>query len=74
WVADSGATFYVTGNPSDMVECVSPPGDRSSIIVGDMRPLRIECFGKLQLTMHCANGDVRVKLLDVAYVPGLRFN
>lgn len=28
----------------------------------------------LPLTMHCAQGDVHVKLLDLAYVPGLRFN
>ena len=38
-----------------------------------MRPLRIECFGKVPLAMRCAKGDVHVNLLDVAYVPDLWF-
>lgn len=51
-----------------------PPVDRSSLVVGDMKPLIIECFGKLPLSMHCTQGGVHVKLLDVEHVPGLRFN
>ena len=31
-------------------------------------------FGKIPLIMHCKQGDVQVKLLDVAYVPGVQFN
>ena len=26
------------------------------------------------MTMRCKQGDVQVKLLDVAYVPGVQFN
>ena len=54
YVADSGATFHVTGDPSGMVECAAPPADRRSLEVSDMRPLMIECFGKLPLAMHCS--------------------
>ena len=64
----------MTGNPSGMVECEPSPADRSGILFGDMRPSRIECFGKLPLTMWCAKNDIDVKLLGVAYVPGLRSN
>ena len=72
WVADSGATFHVTDNPVGMVECNPPPPDRSTLVVSDMRSLRVQCFGKLPMTMHSKHGDVQVKLLDVAYVPGVR--
>ena len=39
-----------------------------------MRSLQVLCFGKIPMIMHCKQGDVRVKLLDVAYVPALQFN
>ena len=75
WVANSRAiTFHVTGDPSGIVECETPPADRRSPVVGDMRPLSIACFGKLPLITRCAKGDVHVKLLGVAYVPGVQFN
>ena len=74
WVADSGATFHVTGNPVGMVECNPPPPDRSTLVVSDMRSLRVQCLGKLPMIMHSKHGDVQVKLLNVAYVPGVRFN
>ena len=44
------------------------------MVVGDMRSLRVQCFGKLPMIMHSKHGDVQVKLLDVAYVPGVQFN
>ena len=74
WVADSGATFHVTGNPSGLVECKPPPPDRRSLVVSDMRSLRVQCFGSLPMVMHSQQGDVQVKLLNVAYVPAVQFN
>ena len=71
WVADSGATSHLTGDPSGMNGSEPPPVGRSSLVVGDMRPLRIESFGKLPLAMHCAKGDVHVELLDMAYAAGV---
>ena len=74
WVADSGATFHVTGNSVGMVECKPPPPDRSTLVVSDMRSLKIQCFGSLPMVMHSQQGDVQVKLLNVAYVPAVEFN
>ena len=74
WIADSGATFHVTGNPSGLVECAPPSLDRWSLVVGDMRSLKIQCFGSSLMVMHSQQGNVQVKLLNVAYVPGVRFN
>ena len=74
WIADSGATFHVTGIPSGLVECKPPPPDKSTLVVSDMRSLRVQCFGKLPMIMHSKHGDVQVKLLNVAYVPGVQFN
>ena len=73
WIADSGATFHVTGNPSGLVECTPPPLGRS-LVVSDMRSLKIQCFGSLPMVMHSQQGDVQVKLLNVAYVPAVEFN
>ena len=68
WVADSGTTFHVTGNPVGMVECKPPPPDRSTLVIGDMRSLRVQCFGKLPMIMHSKHGDVQVKLLDLSLI------
>ena len=74
WIADSGATFHVTGNPSGLIERTSPSLGRSSLVVSDLRSLKIECFGSLPMVMHNQQGDVQIKLLNVAYVPGVQFN
>ena len=39
-----------------------------------MRSLKIVFFGKIPLVIHRAQGDVQLKPLDVAYVPGIPFN
>ena len=39
-----------------------------------MRSLQVLCFGKMPMIMHCKQGDVQVKLLDLAYVPGVQLN
>ena len=57
-----------------MVECNLPPPGRTSSVVGDMRPLRVHCFGKIPMTTHSKQVDVQIKLLDVACAPGVRFN
>ena len=42
-------------------------------VVGDMRSLQVLPFGQTPMTMHCKQGDVQVKLSDVAYVHGGQF-
>ena len=74
WVADSGATFHVTGNPVGMVGCNPPPPGMSTLVVDDMTLLRVLCFGKIPMIMHCKQGDVQVKLLNVAHVLGVQFD
>ncbi|CAN0439319.1 unnamed protein product, partial [Laminaria digitata] len=74
WVADSGATYHVTGDPTFMFECKPPPVGKGTLLVGDMRSMRVECFGKLSMVMHSAGGDLDVVLMNVAYVPGFKFH
>ena len=66
--------FMLTGNPLGMVECTPPPPGKSSLVIGDMRSLKVQCFVKISLVIHSPRCDVQVGLLDVAYVPGVRFN
>ena len=51
-----------------------PPPDTSRLVVGDMLSLKIGLFGDILLAMHGENGDVHVRLLNVAYEPGVKFN
>ena len=44
------------------------------MVVGDMRSRKIEFFGEISPVMHCAQGDVQDRRLDVAYVLGVQFN
>ena len=43
------------------------------LLTGDGRKLKVECFGSLDVVLHCKD-DVRVTLENVAVVPGLAFN
>ena len=54
--------------------CYPPPPDKTSLVVGDMRSLNVEYFGHIPIVMHSPQCEVQVRLLDVAYVPGVRFN
>ncbi|CAN0441657.1 unnamed protein product, partial [Laminaria digitata] len=74
WVADSGATYHVTGDPTFMFECKPPPVGKGTLLVGDMGSMRVECFGKLSMVMNSAGGDLDVVLMNVAYVPGFKFH
>ena len=53
---------------------VPPLPGKSSLVVGDMRSLKIEFFGEISPVMHCAQGDVQHRRLNVAYVLGVQFN
>ncbi|CAN0551783.1 unnamed protein product, partial [Laminaria digitata] len=74
WVADSGAAYHVTGDPTFMFECNPPSAGKGTLLVGDMRLMHVECFGKLSMVMHSAGGDLDVVLMNVAYVPGFKFH
>ena len=74
WVADSGATYHVTGDPTGMFDCKPPPLGKERLVIGDTTMMGVERFGKLSLLMHCQGGDTHVRLTNVAYVPGVQFN
>ena len=74
WVADSGASYHVTGDPTGMFDCEALPVGKERIVIGDMKMMGVECFGKLSLLMHCKGGDTRVRLTNVACVLGVQLN
>ena len=45
----------------------------ASLLIGDGRKLKVECFGSLDVVLHCED-DVEVTLENVAVVPGLAFD
>lgn len=45
-----------------------------TLVVGDMRSMRLNSVGKVLMTMQSQPGDVQLKLLDLEYVPGVKFN
>ena len=74
WVADSGASYHVTGDPTGMFDCKPPPVGKERLVIGNMTMMGVECFGKLSLLMYCQGSDTHVRLTNVAYVPGVQFN
>ena len=73
-VADSGASYHVTGDPTGVFDCKPSPRGKESLVIGDMTMMGVECFGKLSLLMHCQGGDTHARLTNVAYVSGVQFN
>ena len=60
--------FYVTGDPSGMVERdpppPPPPADRSRVVVSDTRRWEFSVsVNSIYLAMHCAKDGAHVKLL-----------
>ena len=57
-----------------MFDCTPLPVGKERLVVGDITMMGVKCFGKLSLLMHCPGGDTNVRLMNVAYVPGVQFN
>ena len=53
WIADSGASYHVTGDPTGMFDCKPSPVGKERLVIGDMTMMGVECCGKLSLLMHC---------------------
>ena len=73
-VADSGASYHVTGDPTGMFDYKPPPVGKERVVIGDMMMMGAELVDKLSLLMHCQGGDTHVRLTNVAYIPGVQFN
>ena len=50
-----------------------PPRGRGTITIGDRWRTKVEYIGNMDVYFY-GNTDQRITLIDVAYVPGLRFN
>ena len=53
-----------------MYDCVPPTAENSTVLIGDLTPSSVECYGKLDLVFHCES-DMRLTLTNVAFIPGL---
>ena len=74
WVADSGASYHVMGDPTGVFDCKPPLVGKERLVIGDMTMMGVQCFGNLSLLMHGQGGDTHVRLTNLAYVPGVQFN
>ena len=73
WIADSGASCHMTHDGTRMYNARPPPPGRETITIGDHRRIKEEYVGKTDVIFH-GKSDQRITLIDVAYVPDLRFN
>ena len=74
WVADSGAPYHMPDDPIFMFECKSLSVSKGALLVGDMKSIEVEWFGKLNMVTHSAGRDLGVVLMNVSRVPGLKFH
>ena len=73
WIADSGASFYMTHGGTRMYNARPPPPGRETITVGNRRRIKVEYVGNMDVIFH-EKSDQRITLIDVAYVLDLGFN
>ena len=73
WIADSGASCYMTHDRTRIYNVSPPPSGRATITIGDRRKIKVEYIGNMDVIFH-GKPDQRTTLIDVAYVPGLGFN
>ena len=65
--------MYVTDPGKFVYNKRRPLPAEEFLLAGDGRKLEVECFGLLDVVLHCKD-DVRVTLENVAVVHGLAFN
>ena len=73
WIGDSASSVHGTGSGKFVYNKRRPPPPVASLLIGDGRKLKVECFGSLDVVLHCED-DVQVTLENVAVVPGLAFD
>ena len=72
-IADSSASCHMTHDRTRLYALRPPPPGREAITIEDRRKLKIGCVGNINVIFH-GYTDERITLIDVSYVPGLRFN
>ena len=69
WIGDSGAS-----NDASKMYCMRPPHfDQKEVITSNGTRLKVECVGNIDVIFH-GRSDEPVTMIDVSYVPGLKFN
>ena len=72
WIADSGASCHMTHDRTRIYNVRPPPRGRGTITIADRWKTKVEYIGNMDVYFYGKN-DQRITLIDVAYVPGLRF-
>ncbi|CAM9724108.1 unnamed protein product [Sphacelaria rigidula] len=77
WSADSGTTYHITGNMTDIFDTRPPPAGEENGILGDGRVLPVKAVGSLKLRFYQARANnsphvdaVCVILTDVYVLEG----
>ncbi|CAM9766224.1 unnamed protein product, partial [Hapterophycus canaliculatus] len=73
WIADSGSTFHITGDPRLTFKFQPIPIEQSRLAIANGIPLNVLGKGSVNLIMH-AQTDFLVTLHDVLLVENMRFN
>ncbi|CAN0276546.1 unnamed protein product, partial [Hapterophycus canaliculatus] len=73
WIADSGSTFYTTGDPRLTFNFQLIPVEQSWLAIANGIALNVLGKGSFNLIMH-AQTDFPVTLHDVLLVENMRFN
>ena len=73
WIADSGVSCHIAHDRTILHNVRTPPPGCETIMIGDRRKIEVEYIGNMDVIFH-GKTDQMVKLVDVAYVPGLGFN
>ena len=71
WIADSGATFYMTRS-ADLLRDVQPSEDK--VRIGNDTLVDVKGYGSLTVVFPNKAEGVTVRLDKVAYIPSLAFN
>ena len=73
WIRDSASSVHGTGSGKFVYNNGRPLPAEASLLISDGRKLKVECFGSLDVVLHCED-DVQVTLENIAVVPGLAFD
>ena len=73
WIGDSAFSVHGTGSGKFVNNKRRLLPAEASLLIGDGRKLKVECFGSLDVVLHCED-DVQMTLENITVVPGLAFD
>ena len=63
WIADSGASCYMTHDRTKMYNVRPTPPGRETITIGDRRSIKVEYIDDMNVTFH-GKSDQRITLMS----------